>query len=116
MNVILYQKEAPDRYRVLVAVRNTSGPLADENSLVIEGEIPDPPKTEDGKRAVMYYNPISKEFWFEFIEEFMVRQSEGAQSEGAHELEARLDELLAVLEGKGLIDKDELQHKVREED
>jgi len=110
MNVILYQKEAPDRYRVLVAVRNTSGPLADENSLVIEGEIPNPPKTEDGKRAVMYYNPISKEFWFEFVEEFMVKQSEGA-----HELEARLDELLAVLEGKGLIDKDELQHKVREE-
>ncbi len=110
MNVILYQKEAPDRYRVLVAVRNTSGPLIDENSLVIEGEIPDPPKTEDGKRAVMYYNPISKEFWFEFVEEFIVRQSEGA-----HKLEARLDELMTVLEGKGLIDKDELQHKVREE-
>ena len=110
MNVILYQKEASDRYRVLVAVRNTSGPLVDENSLVIEGEIPDPPKTEDGKRAVMYYNPISKEFWFEFVEEFMVKQSEGA-----HKLEARLDELMTVLEGKGLIDKDELQHKVREE-
>ena len=110
MNVILYQKEASDRYRVLVAVRNTSGPLVDENSLVIEGEIPNPPKTEDGKRAVMYYNPISKEFWFEFVEEFMVKQSEGA-----HKLEARLDELMTVLEGKGLIDKDELQHKVREE-
>ncbi len=110
MNVILYQKEAPDRYRVLVAVRDASEPLVDENSLVIEGEIPNPPKTEDGKRAVMYYNPISKEFWFEFVEEFMVRQSEEA-----HKLEAKLDALLAVLERKGLIDKDELQHKVREE-
>ena len=110
MGVILYQEEAPDRYRILAALRGTSEPLADKNSLVIRGEIPNPPKTEDGKRAVMYYNPISKEFWFEFVEEFMVRQSEGA-----HKLEARLDELMTVLEGKGLIEKDELQHKVREE-
>ena len=74
--------------------------------MAIEGEIPNPPKTEDGKRAVMYYNPISKEFWFQFAGEFMWLR----KSEEAHKLEARLDELLRlVLKRKGLIGQDEIQ-------